>query len=53
MPWFWGYIFKDNSGWHNIICRIRNHPNGTIYYDFSYGASEPDYRCKDCKEYLQ
>jgi len=33
-----------------LKCRIKDHPNGSIYYT-SFGY-EPDNRCKDCGDYL-
>jgi len=33
-----------------IICRIKGHPRGMIYFNPS--GFEPDYRCKDCFEEL-
>lgn len=32
-----------------ILCRIKGHPNGIIYYTGA-SATEPDNRCKDCFE---
>lgn len=33
-----------------VICRIKNHPNGEIYYN--PGGNEPDGHCKDCYELI-
>lgn len=33
-----------------IICRIKGHPNGIIYYN--PGGWEPNTHCKDCGEDL-
>ena len=49
MPWFWKYVFEKNEGWRNILCRMRNHPNGIVYYT-GPTALEPDYHCVDCGE---
>lgn len=38
-----GYSFKEK--WTKIICRIKGHPCGIIYY--SWGM-EPNYHCKNC-----
>lgn len=34
-----------------LICRIKGHPNGPIYYTGPY-ATEPNMACKDCGEEL-
>ena len=52
------YLFgpADNpyfcSKWKRIRCRYKGHPNGSIYYNFSINATEPDDRCKDCGDYI-
>lgn len=33
-----------------ILCRYRDHPMGIIWYNI--GGSEPDMRCKGCREDL-
>ena len=50
MPWWWKYLFKNNTGWRNVICRMRGHPNGYNFYTSDPEATEPDYHCKDCDE---
>jgi hypothetical protein len=52
--WWWRFIFEKTKNekltLRRIICRIKNHPNGPIYYN-AHGL-EPDMRCKDCGEDL-
>jgi hypothetical protein len=43
------YLFEIPFNLRKLMCRIRRHPCGSIY--FSHG-SEPDYRCKNCKDEL-
>ena len=44
--WMW-----DETRMPRIVCRIRRHPNGPIYYNAGEGY-EPDWRCKDCGDVL-
>ena len=56
--YFYQYLFEkadnpnwcsDNSiidWWKRLLCRIKHHPRGEIYYN--PGGYEPDGRCKDC-----
>lgn len=48
--WWLGYVLKDNTGWRNVRCRMKGHPDGPWFYNV--GGSEPDWRCKGCGEYL-
>ena len=52
MKWFtygwYNYLFKDNTGIRNIICRVRGHPSGPVWYTMT--KYEPDMTCKDCGE---
>lgn len=48
--WYWQFLLEDCKGWKHFLCRIRNHPNGPIYYNPI--GTEPDYRCIDCGEHL-
>ena len=47
------YLFGELKGyswrtkWTKIVCRIKGHPCGPIYYCH---GTEPDYRCKNCKD---
>ena len=63
LKWFsiswWKYLFEEkNSRQKNygisrlkmIICKIKNHPNGCIY--FNPNGLEPDDHCQDCYEEL-
>lgn len=40
----------DESSLQRLVCRLRGHPNGEVYYN-SYG-DEPDHHCKDCGEII-
>ena len=44
------YLFKDNTGIKNILCRAKGHPNGVVWYN--PGGLEPDMHCKECGEDL-
>lgn len=48
------YLFqpiKVGSTWYNSIwCRMKGRPEGPIYYNL--GGSEPDWRCKNCNDYI-
>ena len=55
---FWQYLFSDfNKIWDEgflsgikiVICRFNGHSCGCIYYSSGF---EPDWRCKNCGEYL-
>jgi len=35
-----------------LICRIRNHPCGVVWYTSNPEATEPDMTCKNCGEDL-
>ena len=35
----------------NLICRIKGHPNGPVYYTGPHGT-EPDMSCVDCGDQL-
>lgn len=54
MHWFtrswYQYLFQANTGWRNILCRVKGHPDGVIWYNPA--GSEPDMRCKNCSEDL-
>lgn len=50
-PEWWAYLFRNNTGWRNILCRARFHPNGPVYYNA--GGTEPDWHCQDCGEDLR
>lgn len=41
------FLFEETKG-ERLLCRMRGHPNGEIYYN--PGGFEPDHRCKDCGE---
>ena len=46
--WWYHYLFDNNTGITNIICRMNGHPCGPIYYNV--GGSEPDGHCRNCGE---
>lgn len=50
--WFtsgrWKFVITDETKVNRILCRLRGHPRGEIYYN--PGGYEPDHRCKDCGE---
>ena len=62
--WWWRYLLAPPShyarGWrsdnrlvdwfYRIRCRLRGHPEGTVYYN--PGALEPDTHCKGCGDDL-
>lgn len=48
-PNFWMYLFKNNSGIKNIICRARGH--GKVVW-YNPNKLEPDMRCRICGEDL-
>lgn len=51
LSWEWyRYLFKNNSGWKNILCRAKGHPCGVWYYNPI--GFEPDMRCINCDEDL-
>lgn len=54
MHWFrygwWSYLLRGCKGWRHFLCRVRDHPRGPIFFRQSGG--EPDWRCRDCGEYL-
>jgi len=52
--WWYKYLFakkadKDISWYIVLWCRLRNHPDGSIWYSNKY---EPDMRCKNCWDNL-
>ena len=51
---WWRMILADatpgNSWWRAVLCRIRNHPCGVIWYT-DHGL-EPDMHCKKCGDDL-
>lgn len=47
LKWAWIQLTDETKG-RRLICRLRGHPNGEIYYN--PGGDEPDHRCKDCGE---
>lgn len=49
LSWY-QYLFEDNSGWRNILCRIKRHSAGVKWYNL--GGLEPDMRCIECGEDL-
>ena len=55
--WWWKYLFEKKNGdqsfyeisrWTIIKCKVKNHPDGWIFYN--PGGTEPDYRCRNCYE---
>lgn len=47
-PSWYSYLGQSKS-FRNLWCRIRNHPNGVVWYNMGW---EPDMHCKDCGEDL-
>ena len=47
----WKYIWSKPRNLTKVLCRIRNHPYGPVY--FNPGGLEPDYRCKNCGDNIQ
>jgi hypothetical protein len=53
---WWKYVLSprdrdnDTPFLEVVVCRMKGHPNGTIYYN--PGGWEPDDRCKDCYEHI-
>lgn len=48
LDWY-RYLFRKSkckSLLRSLICRIKNHPEGMIFYDIA--GTEPDTRCKNC-----
>ena len=45
----WISLYEETK-LERLICRLRNHPEGEIYYT-SYG-DEPDHHCKTCGEMI-
>ena len=54
--WWYRYLFAKpyDDGWQgwvrSIRCRLRNHPEGIVYFN-SMGL-EPDYHCRGCGDEL-
>jgi hypothetical protein len=45
--WVWIQLTDETKG-RRLLCRIRNHPEGEIYWN--PGGDEPDHRCQTCGE---
>ena len=59
MKWFdvWWYkylfgfeLFRDNEWLSRLVCRIKNHPCGIVYYNPN--GFKPDNTCKNCGDEL-
>lgn len=53
--WWWQYVLEkrvsnDVSWFTTIWCRMRGHPEGIVFYNFS--GYEPDYSLKNCGDDL-
>ena len=48
--WYWHYLLETPRSWKKFWCRAKNHPEGPIY--FNVNGTEPDWRCKNCGDYL-
>jgi hypothetical protein len=52
--WWWFYILEkpasDCSWPRAIVCRMRNHPKGVVWFNPS--GLEPDMHCKNCGDDL-
>lgn len=47
---WWKYVLaKNNRTIKSIICRMRNHPCGVVWFTSDY---EPDMHCKNCGDDL-
>lgn len=46
----WPKLFGDESAWERIVCRVKGHPKGEVFYN--PGGDEPDHRCQTCGENL-
>lgn len=44
------YLFTDVESFRNLICRMRGHSCGIVFYNI--GGLEPDNTCKNCGEDL-
>lgn len=54
---FWKYIFAKRSNYYGdvsiiktIICRIKNHSCGVVWYNLN--GMEPDMHCRNCGDDL-
>lgn len=47
LKWAWIQLTDETKG-QRLICRIKGHPKGEIYYN--PGGFEPDHRCQTCGE---
>lgn len=52
----WLFSKGDNprftSKWNRLICRLKGHPAGQIFYTCQPNATEPDDRCANCGDYI-
>ena len=55
LKWFtvswYQYLFQDNTGIENIICRAKGHA-GYVWYNSNPYRLEPDMHCNNCSEDL-
>lgn len=61
MKWFslywYKYLFAKPDDphytdfWKRLLCRIRGHPYGIIYYNIN--GIEPNYQCKNCGDEIK
>ena len=55
---WWKYLLHEDKNpdsvslWVKFKCRISRHSCGPVYYDLCPNATEPDWTCKKCGDYL-
>lgn len=47
-----GDYFPDISFWEAVLCRLRGHPQGKVFYNPDLRSIEPDCHCKNCGDKL-
>ena len=50
-PWWWKFLLSKPLTWTKFWCRLGNHKDGPILYNFD-GGLEPDMHCINCDDYL-
>ncbi len=48
--YWWKYLLEKPCNWTKFWCRVSQHKCGPIYYNVN--GTEPDWHCKNCKDYL-
>lgn len=49
--WWYKYLFEKPFNFTKLLCRIRGHKCGIVWYTDSM-ALEPNMRCKNCDDNL-